>query len=277
MRKIDPGYLYETGASIRPLVRVGEAWGVETAAILTNARDAIYLAIYPENLYAAALKQARALGDNLLAILNRVIARIDDQSNPWDGTLTDQEIRAIIGAYVVFEGAYTTELRNAAIYYIAPHSAFDIEELIQSGWKLFPQSLDHKVPEAMRDVNEGAKALAYQIWTASGYHFHRANEAVLRRYFDHVAGPRKRQPTWTMGTLCKKMRKWGVGKIPIIAAQENIIEFHRNPLAHPEHFIADAEEAVSLYTSIRAAIGYILPELPEPPPVIQTVIAPPGP
>lgn len=274
VQKIDPGFLFTLGAAIRPLWRVTDLWGLEAASTVKTARDAVTLATH-RSIYLPSLRQTRPLGDRLLDTLNLVLARIEMPE--WDGSLADEEREAILSALLEFEGAYITEMRNAAIYYIAPHSAFDIEELIENGHKLFPKSLNDKVPEAFRDAKEGAKALAYHLWTASGYHFHRANEAVLRAYFDLVAVGVQRDPKWAMGKLIEKMKEHKVGKKPILAALGNIIEFHRNPLIHPQDFIENADEAVSLYTAIRSAVGYMLDELPDlaPPPLVRMETSPP--
>jgi hypothetical protein len=261
VQRIDPGFLFELGAAIRPLWKLTDSFGVETTTILTNAQSAVYLATQ-SSIYNPSLKQARAHGEMLLNNIAAVSARANTEG--WDGSASDEEVSAILNALLQFEGSYLTEMRNAAIYYIAPHSGLDIERLTDHGEEIFPKSLNDKVPEAMRDVKEGAKALAYHLWTASGYHFHRANEAVLRRYFDHVAGGAiQRDPKWAMGKLIEKLKEKKLGKRPIIAALANIIEFHRNPLIHPQDFINDSDEAISLYTAIRSAMGYMLDELPD--------------
>jgi hypothetical protein len=266
VQKIDPEFLFKLGSSITPLRQIENLYGAEIVNAIVKAHDAVLAAAVGNTIYQPSLKQSPSVGERLCEVLRLVHSRTQEED--WEQVLTDQEIGAILAVLVEFEGTYITELRNAAIYYIAPHSAFDIEELIANGEKLFPRSLNDKVPAAMRDVKDGAKALAYHLWTASGYHFHRANETVLRAYFDHVAVGIQRDPKWTMGKLVKKMIENKAGKRTILAALENIIEFHRNPLAHPGDFIEDADEAVSLYAQIRSAMGYMLDELPSPPPPV---------
>jgi hypothetical protein len=269
VKKIDPGYLLGMGASLYPLWKLADVQWFDVASVLTTARDATRSAIYEGNLYVPSLRQARALGREFVRVLEQVLQRVETPE--WDMVISEPEVQAVHDALLAFQSAYITELRNAAIYYVEPHSGFDIEQLIDNGICLFPKSLISKVPDAERDVRDGAKALAYRLWTASGYHFHRANEAVLRAYFDHVAaGVVQRQPKATMGKLVEKMKEKNLGKRAIWSALFNIIEFHRNPLIHPEDHIDDEDEAVSLYTAIRSAMGYMLNELPgaAPPPTI---------
>ena len=266
MQKIDPDFLFTMGASIHPLRQIADLFGADAVNAIVRAHDAVLGATVANNIYLPSLKQSRPVGERFCEMLRQIHSRT--QEADWDQLLTEEEVAAILRMIVEFEGTYITEMRNAAIYYIAPHSAFDIEELIANGEKLFPKSLEAKVPEAMRDVKDGAKALAYHLWTSSGYHFHRANEAVLRAYFDHVAVGIKRDPKATMGNLVKTLKDKKLGHTPILSALESVIVFHRNPLAHPGDFIEDADEAVSLYAQIRSTVGYMLDELPGPPPPI---------
>ena len=135
------------------------------------------------------------------------------------------------------------------------------------GERLFPDSLISKAPETEVDIKQGARCIAFDLPTAAGFHFHRANEAVLRRYFDSVSGSVSRPEPATMGALTGILKKQGLGDKCIIAALDNIREFHRNPLMHPEHTLASIDEAISLCCAIRAAMGYMLEHLP--------VVAPP--
>lgn len=65
-----------------------------------------------------------------------------------------------------------------------------------------------------------------------------------------------------MGTMLSKMEKDGQGNRQIVSSLNNIKEFHRNPNSHPGDFIDDAEQAFSLVAALRAAMGYMLDQLP---------------
>jgi hypothetical protein len=131
----------------------------------------------------------------------------------------------------------------------------------------------------LRDVEEGGKALAFELWSSAAFHFHRANEAVLRRYYDQCYGPNKRPKICTMGTMLAKMEKDKVGEVQIVTALKSIKDFHRNPNSHPGAFIDSGDEAFSLVGALRAVMEYMLAKLPEPMPVVPifvpTASAPP--
>jgi hypothetical protein len=153
------------------------------------------------------------------------------------------------------------ELQSASIFYVPPRGAFDNTHLINAGEKLFPEALFALVPETLVDVQQGARCLAFNLPTAAGFHFHRANEAVLREYFDTLAGEEKRPNILSMGTLLGQLKKLELGDRNVIAALDNIKEFHRNPLMHPDHTLESVDEAISLYCAIRSAMSYMLEKI----------------
>lgn len=278
MQRIDPAWLYNVGAAIRPLSKVStETDWFEDAASFVNAREQVAVAINANNLYSASLRQSVPRGVDLWHVINNMISRMGNDD--WIGFFNAGEVKVLQDALTAFESAYLTELQNSSTYYVSPKGGFDLEYLIHGGEELFPESMAAKVPAAVPDVKEGARSLAFELWTGSGFHFHRANETVLRDYMDHEA-PGKRGPKSPMGWIVREMKKLGVGHPPILAALDNLIEFHRNPLAHPQHTIETKDEALSLYAAIRAAMGYMLDKLPDPPPSVlrmpttQTIVAP---
>lgn len=271
MQKIDPVFLFHVGAGLRPLLKLGvESDWLEAYGIIAGARDAA-TSIADHSIYADCLRQARPRAHQLISYLDALAEKMI-ANNDWTTKFTHGEVSQIHSLYGHFESALGVELQNASVYQVLPKGGFDLETLIGAGEMLFPKSLANKAPEATSDLREGARALAFQLWTGSGYHFHRANESVLRRYFDHVAGAANRKPKMTMGALNNKMRELKCGDKSIISALDNLISFHRNPLIHPQHSIESEDEAISLYAAIRAAMGYMLDKLPDlaPPPIVTT-------
>jgi hypothetical protein len=263
MQKIDPSFLYHTGAAIRPLARIStdsdwlEAYGLIAAAV-----DAVS-GMVDHSIYSPSLRQTHERGQSLASFLQALTEKML-ASTDWQTRFTGDEINILQSLFWNFESALLVELQNASIYYVQPKGGFDMESLINLGEELFPHSLGSKIPSAIADVREGARSLAFQLWTGAGFHFHRANESVLRAYMDHVA-PSMRKPKMTMGGMVHKMRELKVGDAAVLSALSNLINFHRNPLAHPEHSIETQDEAISLYATIRAAMGYMLDDLPDPP------------
>ena len=266
MQKIDAGYLYELGATVRPIRSLGFgdlnfpwlAWSVMVAA-----RDAVRT-FTDMSIYAGGLRTSKMYGDRLAEELQNLITRIE--SNEWNQqteTFQPRDLLPIAQAFASFEPIMIAEMQASSIFYVPPRGAFDNAHLIDSGERLFPESLLAKAPETSDDIKQGARCIAFDLPTAAGFHFHRANEAVLRRYYQSVSGTHPYPEVATMGTLTGEMKKHHFGDKHVIAALDNIKEFHRNPLMHPEHTLANVDEAISLYCAIRAAMGYMLESLPE--------------
>jgi hypothetical protein len=67
-----------------------------------------------------------------------------------------------------------------------------------------------------------------------------------------------------MGAYLAVMEKSELGDRRVRSALKDIKDLHRNPLIHPEHSLDSVEEAIDLLGAIRAAIGAMLPSIPEP-------------
>jgi hypothetical protein len=265
LQKIDAGYLYELGALIRPIRSLGygdlsrpwAAW-----ASLVSARDAVR-SFTDASIYSGSLRSAKMYANKLVEELHRLILRIE--SDEWKQQ-TDEfqpgDILPVAQALASFEPVMIAEMQATSIFYVPPRGAFDNAYLIDAGERLFSDNLLLKAPETERDIKQGARCIAFDLPTAVGFHFHRANEAVLRRYFDSVAGGAPRPENAPMGVLLGEMKKGHFGDKRVIAALDNIKEFHRNPLMHPEHTLENIDEAISLYCAIRAVMEYMLESLP---------------
>jgi hypothetical protein len=87
---------------------------------------------------------------------------------------------------------------------------------------------------------------------------------VLRKYFDAVNPGAKHPKAKTMGAYLDAMDKAGVGDPKVKAALTEIKNLHRNPLLHPDDIISTADEAMNLLGAVRASIGAMLREIPQP-------------
>jgi len=96
------------------------------------------------------------------------------------------------------------------------------------------------VPEAIPDVKEGARCLAYGLPTAAGFHVFRAVESVLRKYHAHVTEGKAPQNMRNMGVYIKSLETSGKGDPKVIAALKQMKDLHRNPVSHPEAPVTDA-------------------------------------
>lgn len=260
MQRIDVGYLYELGDAIRSIriFRHRDFPAYQMWAPLIAARDKLQEFV-TRSIFINNLRTVQVRANPLYKALDDLIAKMVKESPE---TISSLDTMRMFEAFDRFEPVLSAELSNLVVYMVVPKGAYDVIALVEEGHRLFPESIAWKVPDATKDIEEGAKALAFELWSAAAFHFHRANEAILRVYYDQVMGPGKRPKNCTMGTMLAKLKSVDNSDKRIVVALDNIKEFHRNPNAHPGEFVGNAEEAISLVSAIRAAMSYMLEVLP---------------
>lgn len=261
MQRIDAGYLYELGDAIRCVrsFRLRDVPAYEIWQPLMNCRQ-ILAAFLQSSIYASSLRPVvhhTASGFiSAIDVLTREIA-----TGGLEMVSTADQI-PVQQAYEKFEPVLSAELSSHVFFHVQPQGVYDVLALVEQGSQLFPQSVHWKAPDAVRDIEEGAKALAFELWSSAAFHFHRANEAVLRRYYDTIYGVGCRPKVCTMGTMLQKLATDKKGDDQILVALQSITKFHRNPNIHQGDFIENSEQAFSLVAALRAAMGYMLDTLP---------------
>lgn len=262
MQRVDGGYVYEMGDAIRSLrilrykdVKPYELWGP-----LVRARQKVSEFLYL-SVYSASLRSVHVSANKFIAEADRIIERMRKEGIEEFALI---DLLPLYDAFDAFEPVLCSELSGLPVYLTLPKAAYEISILVEAGERLFPPVLGSKVPEAVEDAQQGGKALAFDLFTAAAFHFHRANEAVLRQYFDQVAGAENRPKMVTMGTLLGKLKKLEKGDEEVIAALDCLKKYHRNEISHPGEQIQDADEALSLVAAIHSSMQYMLREIPEP-------------
>ena len=274
MLRVDGAYLYDFGGSMRALRTMEErdCTRIDVFFPLSPAYDALDGIVY-QSVFSDGWRVVHTSAKDLLDEIINHLAVISEPAT-FNLPVTAWNIRSIKSKFESLEAVMKAELQSLALYYVSPKGGFDNRHLIDNGLGIFPASLANKCPEAVVDVMKGSRSIAFELWTAMAFHFHRANEAVLRRYYDDVIGSAKRPKNLTMGTILSSMEQHNLGDINIRAALKNITIFHRNPIAHPDHHIETGDDALSLYAAIRAAMGYMLDKLPDAIVTPPVVVAP---
>ena len=89
-------------------------------------------------------------------------------------TLDHADIYNLKSALEKFEAVFGAELNLSPIYLVMKKRGYDVEELVAQGEGLFPDDLPNKVPEAIPDIQQATKCLAFELPTACGFHLHPA-------------------------------------------------------------------------------------------------------
>ena len=281
MQRVDGFYLYQVGGQLHPLSEL-RAYALREGGhptTLGEARMVIYLAEAALEPFLSRsvfrLKTSAQPGYALLDAIRALKVRIDatppeDLSKPLDWA----DVYPITSALTAFEAVVGAELALMPLYVVMSKAGFDTSVLIEAGARCFPDEVWTKAPDAIPDLSYGTRCIAFELFTAAGFHLHRANEAVLRRYWDAVTKGAPRPSSRNMGDYLTEMNTRRVGDDKVKAALKDLKDLHRNPLIHPEHSLESADEAIALMNGVHTVIVYMLKEIPAVAP--SPAITPPG-
>jgi hypothetical protein len=261
MKRVNIEGFYDLGWAVHPLTELSQdatLSGTFTslvygASVLSRLLDN---PVVPVRVSANA---CRLLRDQLRAIVPADLSGVD-----FGRALTPLEIIGLTNAAKQFETVLGAELQTVDTYYIDQKRGYDTASLIARGRILFPDDLGAKVPEAIGDVEQGCRCIAFELPTAAGFHLHRANESVLHRYYDAVMEGAKRPASRNMGDYIKAIGDGGKGDKRVLSALKDLKDLHRNPLIHPEHSLEDTDEAIALLGSIQGVVVHMLRAIPNP-------------
>jgi hypothetical protein len=265
MQRVDGFYLYTVGSQIHPLAEI-TTQGIAPIPTYESLRFTVYVAESAlETLLTRSifrLKISYQSGQTLLAAIRRLKSKIEDTDTDTSKSLEWLDAYNISSALIPFEAVLGAELSLVPLYVVAQKAGYDTVILIDNGAVCFPNDVWTKAPEAAADLQQGTKCIAYEVFTASGFHFHRANEAVLRKYWDAASKGKPRPSSRNIADYLNEMDKQGFGDPRVKTALRDLKDLHRNPLIHPEHSLNTAEEAIALMNGVHNVMVYMLQEIP---------------
>jgi len=278
VQRVDGFYLYQAGSQLHPLSELrayafpgGKETTFGEAEMVAYVAEAALDILITRSIFR--LRTSVQSGQSLLAAVRTLKATCSAQQNK-SAPVKFMDIYPVTTAMTAFEAVLGAELGLIPLYVVMPKAGFDTAVLIESGWRCFPDDILTKAPDAVPDLMQGTRCIAFELFTAAGFHLHRANESVLRRYWDAVTKGAARPATRNMGDYLAQMNKKRVGDAKVKAALKDLKDLHRNPLIHPEHSLESADDAIALMNGVHTAMVYMLKEIPivAPPPATT----PPG-
>ncbi len=255
MQRISLPYIYELCASLKPLATLSED------ATITQSLYALYIAEWGldaflnNSVYTVLLKATAAPGASLLRSI-RSLTAVEDKDR-----IMGPSSWGIRNALTQFETVLTAEMNVTPTYLVTKKRGYDIGDLIDRAEVAFPDDFADKVPEAVGDIRQAGKCLAFELSTAAGFHMMRGLELVLRVYYDAVTNGADRPDRYNMGDYLVALEQKECGDDKLIAVLKQIKNLHRNELMHPEATL-DLNEALSLWGIVQSAITTMLAALP---------------
>lgn len=159
-----------------------------------------------------------------------------------------------------FEPQYEGDIEKGLMFIGTPKGTHDIRMLIDQGDREFPEELKSLCPEAIPDLREGTKCLVYEAYTASAFHFHRANETVVLKYMKHVGAVVGKKEDKNLSVYIRSLER--TKKVPkkLAIALWNSRD-NRNDIMHPEIYVYDFEGANALFLNVKVTITGMVREM----------------
>ncbi len=283
MQRVDGYYLYRVGSQIHPLSSLDWERGAGEGTTHGLARSILYVAesvlepLITQSVFV--LKTSHQPGITLLQAVRGLSNKII-QSNNMALRLEWADLSPVSSAFAAFEAVLGAELALSPLYVVTQKAGFDTTLLIENGAACFPLDVWTKAPDAIPDLKQATRCIAFELFTASAFHLHRANETVLGLYWDAVTDGDSRPKTRNMGDYLAKMANKKVGDAKVIAALKELKDLHRNPIIHPEQTIGNIDDAIALMNSVQGAMVHMLKEIPtiaQSPVPLAGGVAPPPP
>jgi hypothetical protein len=256
MLPISLPYIYGLASALRPLESIAYDTPLKDSLyVLLNAESALN-AFLTKSVYSATLKASAVPGMSLLQAIKKLTIEPDK-----DRTLDLYDIYSLTNALREFETVLTHEMNVVNAYLVTKKRGYDTSDLISQAEVIFPQELASKVPEAIPDIREAGKCIAFELGTAAGFHIMRATELVLRRYYDCVTNGAPRPQTGNIGDYLRELDNRNVGELKARGTLRQIKDLHRNELIHPEISLS-LDDALALLGIAQSAIIAMLREVP---------------
>jgi hypothetical protein len=263
MQQVDLTYLIGAGSGLRSIHYLEYDQSsirqyILLDATLNSIKTMLYASVYTPHFRVSLFRSSEKIIDQIRSLIEKTYPTGGGHSEQ----LSQFEIQLLQSDYSRFEAVLEAELQSIAAYTINKKGGLETAMLVEQGEVFFPAELATKVPDAISDINEAMRCIAFEVWTAAGFHLHRANETVLRAYWDSVTNLRERPKSGNMGVYLAELHKLKLGNESTLNQLKSLKDFHRNPLMHPEQSLESSDDALDLMAAIRCSIGYMLKEIP---------------
>jgi hypothetical protein len=156
------------------------------------------------------------------------------------------------------------------IFSVMPKGSYDRKKLVDNAQTILGETTLSKLPEEIgNDVNLAGRCLAFDLWTAAGFHAMRAVEGMARRYYEVVTRnpPIDRVPLGgVIAELEKRLEKEAGTKVSesrlglIIANLRRLNKTYRLPVMSP-HMTLTPEGAQQVFEMATSVIPMICKDI----------------
>jgi hypothetical protein len=262
--------LYDLGSSLRPLRELSSGVPISSLFMpLVQARgnlSGIFSEVGPYR-----LPMSREAADNLAATLDSFMwdpsgpktlvvgARFIGVADPHR-VLATSEVDQVKRSLDSLESILAAEMGESDIWSVTEKGLYSTRKLIGSARDALSLTAQSAIwNSALDDYSEAGKCLAFERFTACGFHSLRSLESVIKQYVLTATGtlPPSNRQNW--GEYIDQLGKSGATP-STVGTLRNIKDNHRNPLMHPED-VLDERGAISVFQLSGISIGELVDEI----------------
>lgn len=277
MKKLNLHDIYNVGKHLNPLANIEENAKVRTSTItLWTARSyAIGMTLDDSPFLGAAKRAATKLIEKIDSVIPRSwddVMKIDDEKVfGW------YDAYSIKNALTELESVLGNDMPGIAAYLVSKKGIYDTEALIEHAENHLLPEIRMDVPsQAISDLREAGKCLAYEIPTACAFHLWRAVETVMGMYYLMLTGKSldddKIQRNWGAYIAALKKAK---ADVKVTTFLDHIRDKYRNPQTHPEETVTIGE-AQGLFGVAMTSIDQMISAVQKLPANQQATTSPPA-
>jgi hypothetical protein len=199
------------------------------------------------------LGASRKSGEDLFKAVEELWFSLTAPGGRESKTITNGEAYAIATSKKEFETVLAAEMPGLATFFVQKKAIFDTVDLIERADRTIDADLAIS-GRARADLKQAGRCLAFELWTATGFHVFRAIESVIVEYYDLLTGGKKplKEEDRSWGTYIKLLDDNGADK-KITGYLRHFKDNYRNPGVHPEVSL-DKGEAIAVFQSTSLAI-----------------------
>jgi hypothetical protein len=256
MVKISLPYIYGLAGNLKPIRSISDTSLIKDHLYTLYTAEYALNGFLTQSVYSSSIRATAAPGMNLLAAIRELI-----QGEDHERSLTIYETYNLTNLLNEFETVLAAEMNVGHTYLVTKKRGYDTATLIDSAEEIFAPEFATMFPEAIADIRQAGRCIAFELATAAGFHIMRATEMVLRRYYDAVTNGAARPKTNNIGDYLREMETHKMGDEKTIFCLEQIKDLHRNALIHPEVSLS-IDEALALLGIVQSAIVAMMKEMP---------------
>lgn len=182
-----------------------------------------------------SLPSTRDAAQNIHSIIKEHTSRLKPHVDEpdYNEELGEVFVKRLKEEIEAFELLFGRESRRINVFTVTPIGILDIEKLIESAEKRFPDNLLAVMPQiTIDDLREAGKCLAFNLATACAFHVCRATEALMLTYYEALTNQSWSYPKRDWKMYNDQLAANGAPKA--ITNRLGEIREDRNAYAHPD-------------------------------------------